>query len=126
MNGLRRVYTDDSDLFLCVMHAGWVRWSGVREARKEGRDLRVEVRLTREARFVGGFGSCYLGGGRSDREEDRGEGQEEDFVGEDDGRTLLSAGWGNSHDGSGVEIMNAQFVKVSSLVFSYFSSILIC
>ncbi len=84
--------------------AGWVRWSSTRAARREGRDLRIDVRLTREARYVGGFGSAYVGG--------EGE-EEEDFAGEDDGRTLLSAGWGNSHDGSGVEILNAEFVKVS-------------
>ncbi|KAI0339675.1 hypothetical protein BDW22DRAFT_1335810 [Trametopsis cervina] len=101
LHGLRRVYTDDSDLFLCALHAGWVKWSSARAARKEGKDLKLEVRLTREARYVGGFGSHYVGG--SD--------DEEDFIGEDDGRTLLSAGWGNSHDGSGVEILNAEFVK---------------
>ncbi|KAI0091483.1 hypothetical protein BDY19DRAFT_885242 [Irpex rosettiformis] len=101
VHGLRRVYTDDSDLFLCALHAGWVKWSSTHTAKKLGRDLKLDVRLTREARYVGGFGSHYMGGSED----------EEDFTGEDDGRSLLSAGWGNSHDGSGVEILNAQFVK---------------
>ncbi|KAI0701510.1 hypothetical protein BC835DRAFT_1264767 [Cytidiella melzeri] len=101
IQGFRRVYTDDSDLFLCALHAGLVKWSTARAARKEGKDLKLEVRLTREARYVGGFGSHFVGGTQD----------EEDFTGEDDGRTLLSAGWGNSHDGSGVEILNAEFVK---------------
>ncbi|TCD60149.1 hypothetical protein EIP91_010646, partial [Steccherinum ochraceum] len=31
--------------------------------------------------------------------------------GADDGRELLSAGWGNGHDGAGMEILSAEFVK---------------
>ena len=61
IHGTRRVYTDDSDLFLCALHAGLVSWSTTQQARKDGKDLRLEVRLSREARFVGGPGSKYLG-----------------------------------------------------------------
>ncbi|OCH85941.1 hypothetical protein OBBRIDRAFT_762176, partial [Obba rivulosa] len=97
----RRVYTDDSDLFLCVLHAGWVSWSGAQRAREAGRDLRVEVRVTREARFVGGPGARYVKRG----------GPDDDGGAEDDGRSLLSAGWGNAHDGAGIEILTAEFVE---------------
>ncbi|TBU39335.1 hypothetical protein BD309DRAFT_872520 [Dichomitus squalens] len=98
----RRVYTDDSDLFLCALHAGWVSWSQARKARREGNDLRIEVRLTREARYIGGFGNAL-------HARERGE-VVEDLGAEDDGRELLSSGWGNGHDGAGMEILNAEFV----------------
>ncbi|CDO69680.1 hypothetical protein BN946_scf184851.g68 [Trametes cinnabarina] len=97
----RRVYTDDSDLFLCALHSGWISWSMARRARREGKDLRLEVRLTREARFVGGLGSPLR-----TRDAPADEEPEE----EDDGSSLLSSGWGNSHDGSGVEVLKAEFV----------------
>ena len=101
IHGGRRVYTDDSDLFLCALHAGWITWSMARKARKEGKDLRLEIRLSKESRYPGGLGSKFMGAT---------DGQ--DVPGDDDGSTLLSAGWGNSHDGAGVEIMRAEFVKV--------------
>ena len=103
----RRVYTDDSDLFLCALHAGWVSWSQARKARRESRDLRIEVKLTREARFVGGFGNVL--------KRERGE-PVEDLGAEDDGRDLLSSGWGNGHDGAGVEILRAEFVLVRAVL----------
>ncbi|KAJ2963841.1 hypothetical protein NUW54_g14262 [Trametes sanguinea] len=96
----RRVYTDDSDLFLCALHSGWVSWSMARRARREGKDLRLEVRLTREARFVGGLGNPLQVREALDEEPD----------GENDGSSLLSSGWGNSHDGSGIEVLQAEFV----------------
>ncbi|KIP07127.1 hypothetical protein PHLGIDRAFT_89959, partial [Phlebiopsis gigantea 11061_1 CR5-6] len=100
MYGTRRVYTDDSDLFLCALHSGWVSWTATRQARKEGKDLRLELRLSKEARFVGGLGAKFVG---------IPEGQA--GLTDDDGSTLLSAGWGNGHDGSGMEILRAEFVK---------------
>ncbi|RPD57218.1 hypothetical protein L226DRAFT_536624 [Lentinus tigrinus ALCF2SS1-7] len=102
----RRVYTDDSDLFLCALHAGWVSWSAARRARREGRDLVMEVRLTREARYIGGYGSPLRARDR-ERERERGE---EELGSEDDGSSLLSSGWGNGHDGAGLEVLSAQFV----------------
>ena len=105
----RRVYTDDSDLFLCALHAGWVSWSAARKARREGRDLKMEVRLTREARYIGGVGHELRR-----REIAEIVGQEMESLGaEDDGSSLLSSGWGNGHDGAGVEILRAEFVQVS-------------
>ncbi|KAJ3759112.1 hypothetical protein EV360DRAFT_42527, partial [Lentinula raphanica] len=43
----RRIYTDDSDIFLCAIHSGWISWSGARKAREEGKDLRVCLRIIR-------------------------------------------------------------------------------
>ncbi|KAI0691785.1 hypothetical protein C8T65DRAFT_82035 [Cerioporus squamosus] len=103
----RRVYTDDSDLFLCALHAGWVSWSAARRARREGRDLVMEVRLTREARYIGGYGSPLRA---REREQERERGEEE-LGSEDDGSSLLSSGWGNGHDGAGVEVLSAEFVQ---------------
>ncbi|EKM50690.1 uncharacterized protein PHACADRAFT_264097 [Phanerochaete carnosa HHB-10118-sp] len=98
--GMRRVYTDDSDMFLCALHAGWITWSMARKAHKEGKDLRLEVRLSRESRYPGGLGSKFMGPTDG-----------KNVQSGDDGSTLLSAGWGNNHDGAGVEIMRAEFVK---------------
>ncbi|KAF9072826.1 hypothetical protein BDP27DRAFT_1143509, partial [Rhodocollybia butyracea] len=43
----RRIYTDDSDIFLCALHSGWVTWSGAKKAREEGRDMCVRLRVIR-------------------------------------------------------------------------------
>ena len=104
VQGTRRVYTDDSDLFLCALHAGLVSWSATRQACKESKDLRIEIRLTKEPRYVGGLGAKYVGAP---------EGQA--GLGDDDGSSLLSSGWGNGHDGAGMEILSALFVKVCTV-----------
>jgi len=128
-----------------VVHSGFCSWVGVWRAKRRGLDLRVVVRVTREARFVGGFGKECRSTGTSkksssrDKEKEKGD-EEGDVVmhvsnefeggtdddseeeramlvkagygeGYDDGRELLSAGWGNSHDGAGMEILKAEFVK---------------
>ncbi|EED83761.1 predicted protein [Postia placenta Mad-698-R] len=110
IRGVRRVYTDDSDLFLCAVHAGLITWSEARRAKSDGRDLRLEVRITKEVRFIGGLGSHSL---KLPSHSGPGGAMMVDGDPEDDGRTLLSAGWGNSHDGAGVEILAAELVKVS-------------
>ena len=108
--GMRRVYTDDSDLFLCALHAGLLTWSETRRGKAEGKDLRVDVKITKEVRFIGGFGSrClhdpgFTGGG--------GVGV---YGNQDDGSSLLSASWGNSHDGAGIEVVSATWISVSVL-----------
>jgi hypothetical protein len=160
----RRIYTDDSDIFLCAIHSGWVTWSGARKARLKGRDMRIEVRMMRCAgvgggieslsdsgegesergvkeemigRFVGGYGErCFNPLGKSGRvageEGDGGGGGEEEEEEEeegglmlddpdDDGRSLVSAAWGSGHDGSAIEIVNVEFVDVSSSSFSFMS-----
>ncbi|TFY54340.1 hypothetical protein EVJ58_g8922 [Rhodofomes roseus] len=103
--GMRRVYTDDSDLFLCALHAGLLAWSETRRAKAEGKDLRMDVRITKEARFIGGFGSPYVNGPSFAGPEGVGV-----YGSDDDGSSLLSAGWGNSHDGAGIEIVSANWV----------------
>ncbi|KAJ7880027.1 hypothetical protein B0H14DRAFT_2341222, partial [Mycena olivaceomarginata] len=54
----RRIYTDDSDPLCAAVHAGFVRWSALGRARKEGRDVRVEVRVVR---VLGAAGKGELG-----------------------------------------------------------------
>ena len=106
--GMRRVYTDDSDLFLCALHAGLLTWSETRQAKAEGKDLRIEVKITKEVRFIGGFGSrCVHEPGFS------GGGGVGVYGNKDDGSSLLSASWGNSHDGAGIEVVSATWVSVS-------------
>lgn len=91
-------YTDDSDIISAAVHAGRVRWSEVREARRRGRDARVEVQVVPAAeRYIGNVGSAAESGGGGDPE--------------DDGRGLFSAGWGNGHEGAGIEILDVTFVK---------------
>ena len=41
----RRVYTDDSDVIQCAVHAGLLTWSGIARAKKEGRTMRVVLAL---------------------------------------------------------------------------------
>jgi hypothetical protein len=38
---------------------------------------------------------------------------------DDDGRGFFSAGWGNGHEGAGIEILDVAFVKVSHATFFY-------
>ena len=64
--------------------------------------------MSKEARFVGGLGAKFVG---------IPDGQ--DGLNDDDGSTLLSAGWGNGHDGSGMEILRAEFVKVRTPAASF-------
>lgn len=150
----RRVYTDDSDVFLCAIHAGWMTWSGAWKAKERGRDIRVDLRVIRVAgagtnnifakgvggydcgvydgggvggdpemvreemigRFTGGFGErCFNEFGKFGRMVGEDEDEDEDFGlddPEDDGRSLVSGGWGSGHDGSAIEILNVQFVEV--------------
>ena len=100
-------YTDDSDVISTAVHAGRVRWSEVREARLCGRDARVEVQVVPSAeRYIGNIGSAAEPGGGGDPE--------------DDGRGFYSAGWGNGHEGTGIEILDVAFVKVGCIIFAFF------
>lgn len=119
----RRIYTDDSDVFLCAVHAGWVTWSGARSARQAGRDAKVELRVLRcvgadgpDAQGVGWGREEVVGrfsGGFGERCEAVAVAAAADVGEEDDGRGLVSAGWGAGHDGSAIEIVGFQFVDVS-------------
>ncbi|KZV70823.1 hypothetical protein PENSPDRAFT_734454 [Peniophora sp. CONT] len=113
------VYTDDSDPVGAAVHAGFVKWSTLALARERGADLRMEVELRGDVvRYVGGVGRAYGGGlegeeelvgkeGNGKRNGYRYEEEEE----EDDGRGVVSAGWGNGHDGAGFEIVRAGLVQ---------------
>ncbi len=88
------------------MHAGRVRWSEVWEARRRGRDARVEVQVVPAAeRYFGNNGTAAEPGGGGDPE--------------DDGRGFCSAGWGNSHEGAGIEILDVAFVEVRRMIFVF-------
>lgn len=92
-------YTDDSDVISAAVHAGRVRWSEVREASRHGRDARVEVQVVPAAeRYFGTMGTGPESGLGGDPE--------------DDGRGFCSAGWGNGHEGAGIDILDVAFVKV--------------
>ena len=72
------------------------------EARRCGRDARVEVQVVPAAeRYVGSVGTAPEPGSGGDPD--------------DDGRGFFSAGWGNGHEGAGIEILDVAFVKVSDL-----------
>lgn len=43
----RRVYTDDSEPFLCALHAGFITWSGAKKAQAKGWDLKLDIRVIR-------------------------------------------------------------------------------
>ena len=139
----RRVYTDDSDLFLCALHSGWVTWTGAWAARAQGKDVRLDLRVLKCAgapggarwlesvvgredvvgRFLGGWGErCFNDAGRAQKSRrkqvENADGDREDNAedemsdGEDDGRGLVSAAWGTTHDGSAVEVLGVEFVEV--------------
>ena len=111
--GGRRVYTDDSDLALCVLHSGFVNMGGMRKAKANKMSMKIEVKLSREGRFVGGFGAPYHGG-RPEKEKEGGlDGVNGASGNEEDGRRMLSGGWGNGHDGAGMEILAVEFIQVS-------------
>ena len=102
-----RIYTDDSDIIAAAVHAGRVRWSEVSEARRRGRDARVEVQVVPAAeRYIGSIGIAPEPGSGGDPD--------------DDGRGFFSAGWGNGHEGTGIEILDVAFVKVSHANFVLF------
>lgn len=99
-------YTDDSDVISAAVHAGCLRWSDVREARRRGRDARVEVHVVPAAeRYIGNVGTAAETGGGGDPE--------------DDGQGFFSAGWGNGHEGAGIEILDVAFVKVRCMIIAF-------
>ena len=82
----------------------------MREARLRGRDARVEVQVVPAAeRYIGNMGSAAEPGGGGDHD--------------DDGRGFFSAGWGNGHEGAGIEILDVAFVKVGRMIFAFSFSV---
>ena len=126
----RRVYTDDSDPVLCAIHSGHISKRDVQEAtRKPDSGLRVEVRVLRclgsgygvyvDSRVSGAGGKSVKAevigrflGGFGDRLRAK---LDEELTPErsgDDGRSIESCGWGGGHDGSAIEVIKAELVKV--------------
>lgn len=122
--GVRRVYTDDSDILLCTIHAGKITWSGVQRARAAAKDLSVELIIRKELRYMGGPGVDVpwrmLKCADLDVDlglEDANAGISKDAdqavtVAEAESTVMHSASWGNGHDGSGIEVLNARWVPV--------------
>jgi hypothetical protein len=74
----------------------------VLEARRRGRDARVKVQVVPAAeRYVGSVGTAPEPGPGGDPE--------------DDGREFFSAGWGNGHEGAGIEILDVDCASLSAL-----------
>lgn len=170
----RRIYTDDSDLPTCAVHAGFVRWCDLAEGRRRGKDMKVLIRIVVPSsaavpasssigigKYVGGEGARWrgwdlvnavkgkerererlagreegevlenederVGGGRGRNNKNRGgdrrrqEVREEEEEMEQDGRKVFSGGWGNGHDGSGIEILDVEFVPVRISFFRPFT-----
>lgn len=128
----RRVYTDDSDVALCAVHAGWISWAAVRRARAVGLDLAVRLALFGGVgRFVGGLGVVALAGaqGVERRDVDRGLKQhlvqmvyrdrEQEARDRQAESVLESASWESGHDGSGMEVLGAEWLPVRSCFSRY-------
>lgn len=78
------------------------------EARRRGQDARVEVKVVPAAeRYFGSMGAAPEPGSGGDPA--------------DDGRGFSSAGWGNGHEGAGIDILDVTFWKVShACLFLFF------
>lgn len=130
----RRVYTDDSDVALCAVHAGWISWAAVRRARAVGLDLAVRLALFGGVgRFVGGLGVVALADGQAQgmgmerRDVDRGLKQhlvqmvyrdrEQEARDRQAESVLESASWESGHDGSGMEVLGAEWLPVRFCFF---------
>lgn len=117
----RRVYTDDSDILAASVHSGAVTWSALARAREAGKDVRVDLAIVGDVvRYSGGVGARARDSTQQQQqqlqeyghryEEEDGEGEGGDV--EDDGRGIMSASWGNGHDGAGFEVVGAALVPV--------------
>lgn len=126
----RRVYTDDSDLVLCALHTGRISWNGIQSARSAHLDLELRLRVLRDVgHYVGGPGAVVRGDARgyasSSSEQELDLGLEKLL--KSLGRTfnvrevgeemswLQSASWESGHDGSGIEVLGAEWVPVRTL-----------
>jgi len=78
------VYTDDSDLGLVLIHAGWIRWGGP-ETRSDSDLINITVRVVPSLiRY---------------------------YATERNG--VITRGWGNGHDGGSIVVEDVERVKVS-------------
>ena len=123
----RRVYTDDSDIALVALHTGRVSWSGMKRARAAKLDLKVTLSLCRDVgRYVGSRGAVAEGTLMDNLSVDRGlksllKGKGEEIKDDDEnvkGWSMLTGTWDSGHDGSGIEVLNAEWIPVRVL-YSY-------
>ena len=122
----RRVYTDDSDIVLCALHSGRVTWSGIQRARAARLDLQLQLRVVRDVgRYVGGPSAAANADGRGyavpggEQDVDLGLEKQLKKTGVKDRAIiggelswLQSASWESGHDGSGIEVLRAEWVSV--------------
>lgn len=122
---VRRIYTDDSDIALCALHSGRVSWAGIGHARAVGLDLAVRLALHRDVgRYVGGP-SAFADGSAALTSSDVDAGLKRLLDGKSvkevregtqaDTMTWLmahSASWDSGHDGSGFEVLSAEWIPV--------------
>ncbi|KAG1812903.1 uncharacterized protein BJ212DRAFT_438758 [Suillus subaureus] len=200
----RRVYTDDSNVLACAVHAGLLTWSAVSRAKQDGKDIKIVLGVvptvssyggsTRSdakhvdpsvvpaigladgtpsngvtpaisasngitpstsqssasqptvsshgsgsngvsgvagataldgmgytggvwaSRFVGGWGEAFYGHPSAGYGAAAGDARQRSFEeeAEDDGRGVVSAGWGWGHDGSAIEVVHVEVVEKGS------------
>lgn len=132
----RRIYTDDSDLVLCALHAGRISWNGIQRARAAHLDLELRLRVVRDVgQYIGGPSALARGYASSGAEQDLDLGLEQLVkssgkisttreIGEE-ASWLQSASWESGHDGSGIEVLRAEWVPVCT-VSNYQSSYHMC
>ena len=123
----RRVYTDDSDIALVALHTGRVSWSGMKRARAAKLDLKVTLSLCRDVgRYVGSRGAVAEGTLMDNLSVDRGlkslwKGKGEEIKDDDEnvkGWSMLTGTWDSEHDGSGIEVLNGEWIPVR-ILYSY-------
>ncbi|KAG2345786.1 hypothetical protein BDR05DRAFT_88384 [Suillus weaverae] len=197
----RRVYTDDSNVLACAVHAGLLTWSAVSRAKQEGKDIKIVLGVVPTvssyggsiggdanhvdppavagigpangmpsngvtpavsasngitpstsqssasqpshgsgsnsaggvagataldgtgyaggvwaSRFVGGWGEAFYGHPSAGYDAVSGDAGQRSFEeeAEDDGRGVVSAGWGWGHDGSALEVVHVEVVEKGS------------
>jgi hypothetical protein len=98
----RRVYTDDSDLFLCALHSGWVTWSGAWAARAQGKDVRLDLRVLKCAGVPGG--ARWI----------------ESVVGKEDVTGWFLGGWGERCFNEAGKVQRKQPREVNDVVGDYY------
>ena len=122
---VKRIYTDDSDIVLSALHAGRVSWPGIRRARAAGLDLSIRLAVHRDVgRYIGGP-SAFADGSPAPNPADVDvglkrllDGTSNIDVREDtqaDATNWLmtpTASWESGHDGSGFEVLNAEWMPV--------------
>ncbi|QRV74073.1 hypothetical protein RhiJN_02087 [Ceratobasidium sp. AG-Ba] len=92
-------YTDDSNLLLAALHSGSVSWSDIRRARQLKQDAKIVV-------------GVWVGGANGGRNAVRPKGGM--WEGTEGNGQLRSCGWGNTHDGGGMEIVEIVWTEPGS------------